>query len=404
MLTRRNVLKIAIGGAAALSLPSLVHARHKPILIGDINSYIPSINRFTLPYRKGWTLALEQVNISGGINNKPIEVLSQNDKGRPSEAVNAARFLVEQKGVDILSGTFLSNVGLAVSKYAHQSQIPFIAAEPLSDELTLEQGNPYTFRLRPSTYTQAHMLAKEAAKLPVGRWACIAPDYEYGRSAVENFKSFINKARPDVEFIHDEWVELFNINPEKVINNLSNKNIDALFNVTFSSDLEKLITQAEKSDFFKDKSVVSLLTGEPEYLNRITSPACDNWIVTGYPWDQIQTHAHKEFVKKYLARFEEPPMLGSLVGYMTLLSIASAYKQHKEEDKNDLHRHFEGLYFDRPLGMVHFRKSDHQSSMGAFIGRLRHHEGKNIMTDWYYADGPEFWPTEAVIKERRPQI
>ena len=83
-----------------------------------------------------------------------------------------------------MAGTFLSNIGLAVSDFAKQKKVLFLAAEPLTDALTWEKGNRYTFRLRPSNYMQAAMLAEEAAKLPAKRWATIAPNYEYGQSAV----------------------------------------------------------------------------------------------------------------------------------------------------------------------------------------------------------------------------
>ena len=38
----------------------------------------------------------------------------------------------------------------------------FVAAEPLTDKVTWEQGNRYTWRLRPSTYMQNVMLADAA--------------------------------------------------------------------------------------------------------------------------------------------------------------------------------------------------------------------------------------------------
>ncbi|WP_135076586.1 ABC transporter substrate-binding protein [Terasakiella sp. SH-1] len=398
MVHRRDILKLGAGGVAAICTPSLLHARVRPLIVGDINSYIPSINRFTIPYRKGWILAKEQINLNGGVSGRPLEVFSQNDRGNLTEAVRAAKFLTETKKADVLSGSFLSHIGLALADYAAQNRIPFIAAEPLSDKITLEKGNPYTFRLRPSTYMQTRMLAKEAIKLPVTRWACIAPNYEYGHSAVENFKTVIRAARPDVEFAETQWVDLFKIRPDDVIENLSNKNIDAIFNVTFSTDLEKLVKASEKTKFFQNKSVVSLLSGEPEYLKTLTSPVCDNWIVSGYPWEQIQTHAHRQFVQAYQSRFAESPMLGSLVGYMTLTSIAQAFKNDQAPSSAEK---FENLFFDSPLGTIHYRASDHQSSMGTFIGRLHHQNGINRLSDWYYADGADFWPSAEVIAQRR---
>ena len=143
------------------------------IKIGEINSY-SAIPSFTEPYRKGWQLALDEINAAGGVDGKKLEVISKDDGGKPADAVTAANELVASDGVAMLAGTFFSNIGLAVSDYAKQKKIFFLAAEPLTDAITLSKGNRYTFRLRPGTYEQAAMLADEAAKLPAKKWATIA--------------------------------------------------------------------------------------------------------------------------------------------------------------------------------------------------------------------------------------
>jgi len=385
-------------------MPSLTHAKNKPIIIGEINSYIPNVTSFTTPYRKGWTLALEETYKNGGINGRPLKVVVKNDHGDEGEAKRLAEQLIDEHKAILLCGTYFSNIGLSVSEIANKRKIPFIAAEPLSDKITLEKGNPFTFRVRPNTYMQTNMLAKEASKLPVSRWVCVAPDYEYGHSAVENFKQFMEIIRPDIEWLPDEFTPLFNIDPKKTIEKFSNYNVEAIFNATFSSDLDALLKEADQTDYFKDKAVVSILSGEPEYLKNLTSPSCNGWIVTGYPWDQIVTNSHQSFVKNYQSRFEEPPSLGSLVGYITLSSIAKALAESEDHSPEAIIKTFENLYVDTPIGMIHFRDIDHQSSMGAFVGRLAHKDGKNEMTQWYYADGSEYWPSANIVRRRRPKV
>ena len=174
------------------------------IKIGEINSY-SAIPSFTEPYRKGWQLALDEINAAGGVDGKKLEVVSKDDGGKPADAVTAANELVANDGVAMLAGTFFSNIGLAVSDYAKQKKILFLAAEPLTDAITLSKGNRYTFRLRPGTYEQAAMLADEAAKLPAKKWATIAPNYEYGQSAVAAFKKLLSAKRPDIQWVGEQW-------------------------------------------------------------------------------------------------------------------------------------------------------------------------------------------------------
>ena len=160
---------------------------------------------FTEPYRKGWQLAVEEINAAGGINGKKLVVVSKDDGGKPADAQTAANELVSSENVVMLTGTFLSNIGLAVSDFANQKKVFFLAAEPLTDAITWAKGNRYTFRLRPSNYMQAAMLVEEAAKLPAKRWATIAPNYEYGQSAVAVFKKLMSEKRPDIQWVDEQW-------------------------------------------------------------------------------------------------------------------------------------------------------------------------------------------------------
>ena len=70
----------------------------------------------------------------------------------------AADELVTGEGVNILCGTFLSNVGLAVTEFAGKKKVFFLGAEALTDKMVWQNGNRYTFRLRASTYMQVAML------------------------------------------------------------------------------------------------------------------------------------------------------------------------------------------------------------------------------------------------------
>ena len=68
---------------------------------------IRGLPSFTEPYRKGWQLALEEINAAGGVDGKKLEVISKDDGGKPADAVTAANELVSKDGVVMLAGTFL---------------------------------------------------------------------------------------------------------------------------------------------------------------------------------------------------------------------------------------------------------------------------------------------------------
>ena len=101
---------------------------------------------------------------------------------------------------------------------------------------------------------------------------------------------------------------------------------------------------------FKNRIVVSLLSGEPEYLDPLKDESPVGWIVTGYPWDKINTPEHKAFVAAYQKKYNDYPRLGSIVGYATMKSLAAGIAKAGSTDTEKLIAAFRGLKVDSPFG------------------------------------------------------
>jgi len=401
MTTRRQLLVAsAVAGAGGARSP-LLYAQNAPIRLGEINSY-STIPQFTVPYRMGWQLAVEEINAAGGLLGRKIEVVSRDDAGKPEDATRHATELVSNEKVALLAGTFLSNVGLAVSDFALRNRVLFVAAEPLTDALVWDKGNRYTFRLRPSTYMQCAMLVDEAIRLPAKRWAIIAPNYEYGQSAVANFKRLLKAKRPDVEFVAEQWPALGKLEAASTVQAIIAARPDAVFNVTFGADLPRLVREGNQRGLFPRVPVVSLLSGEPEYLDVLKDETPKGWIVTGYPWSQISTPEHAKFFNAYYKRYGDYPRLGSVVGYSTFTAIFEAIRKSKTLDTEKLIGSFRTLQWSTPFGLAQFRAIDHQSTMGAYVGKLDVRDGKGVMVDWKYADGAKYQPADSEVTKMRP--
>ena len=158
-----QVVAAILATIAALFGCTAVHAQDA-IRIGDINSYKAMAANMG-PYRKGVDLASDEINAAGGVLGRKLEIVSRDDGANPGDAVRVADDLVLNERVALLSGTILSHVGVAVTDYAKQRKIFFLASAALTDRIIWESGNRYAFRLRPSTYTHAAVLVPYAAKL-----------------------------------------------------------------------------------------------------------------------------------------------------------------------------------------------------------------------------------------------
>lgn len=376
-------------------------ATAQPIKLGELNSY-KVFPAFLEPYRKGMELALHEVNAAGGVLGRQLELVIRDDNGTPGDAVRVAEELVVREKVVMLMGTFASHVGLAVADYAKQRRVPFLAAEPLSDKIVWQSGNKYTFRLRASTFMQTAMLVPEAAKLGKRRWAIVYPNYEYGQSATAAFKKQLNAMQSGgLEFI-EIAVPLGKIDAGPVVQAMLDAKPDAIFSSLFGADLARFVREGQLRGLFRDRPVFNLLGGEPEYLDPLKDEAPVGWYVTGYPWQAIDTPAHTRFRDAYQARFSDYPRLGSVVGYSAVIAAAAAIRRAGSTDPEKIVTAMSGLGFGTPFGPVNFRAIDHQSTMGAFVGRTAVRDGKGVMVDWHYANGKDYQPDDVVVRTLRP--
>ena len=372
------------------------------IKIGDINSY-KRLPAHTIPYRQGALLGIEHINAKGGLlGGRKLELVSRDDQGKPGEAVKIAEELFQREDVVLISGSLFSHIGLALTSYAGQKKRLYLAAEPLADALVWAKGNRYTFRLRPSTYMQAAMLAKAAAASGAKRWGTIAPNYAYGKDAVKAFEKVLKAKVPGVQIVAKQWPGLFKIDAAAEVQALQAAKVDGIYNVTFGGDLAKFVREGTTRGLFKNKTVLGLLTGEPVYLDPLKDEAPQGWIVTGYPWYDIKTPEHNAFLDAYQKRWKDYPRIGSLVGYNTMLSIAATISKAGSTDTEKMVDAMEGLSLDTPSGPITYRKIDHQSTMGAYVGTIALKNKKGVMVNWSYEEGSKYLPSDAEVRKLRP--
>lgn len=390
----------ALAAAVSLALPLAAHAA-EAIRIGEINSQGRS-STAGQAYRNGLALALEQVNESGGVSGRPLQLVTRDDEGDADQAARNARELVSKEHVQVLTGTMLSDVALAVAREAARAKTVLVVGDALSDAVTLDKGNRYTFRVRPSTYMLAAMLAEQAARMPGRRWAMVAPNYEYGQSAVASFKMLLKQARPDVEFVSDQWPALGKIKADDVVRAIGQARPDAIFNATFGEDLQKFVQAGNRQQLFNGVRVVSMTSPGLQSLDASQSQAIRDWLAVGYPWEQINMPEHQRFLEAYLKKFSERPQLQAVLGYTTMMAIAAGLKKSDGVEGEVLLEALRGLHWSSPLGELSFRALDQQSTMGAFVGLVSQKDGRSTMRDWHYLDGTAYLPPPTYVRGRRP--
>lgn len=364
------------------------------IRIGDIQPYG---NPLTEHYRMGLELAVEEVNEEGGVRGEKIILFARDDRGMPDLAVRAAQELIHNEKVCCILGGGTAAVTLVLAQVAEQYRVLLLAPSLLVSDLFAEHGNRYTFRLRPPAYVQAAMLASEAAGRHEKYWATIASDSSYGREVVAAFKAVLGRMRDDVTFVEELWIDPLDREPpqyEHFARELEGSHAEGILSALGVWQLERLAAAAAGGiHFLSDRLMVSPLLGEPEFLDRMTGHAPEGWLVTGYPWydfERFRSPDHYGFVQRYRHRYDTHPRMASLLGYTAGHVIAAAIARAGGTEIESMVDAMESLEFSGPSGLISFRRKDHQSTMGAYVGWIRVEGGRGRMVQWRYLDGRDY--------------
>ncbi|WP_454690972.1 ABC transporter substrate-binding protein [Achromobacter aloeverae] len=403
----------AAGAYAAPSHARPAQAKPKPgkttaapapvprLRIGEINTYRKQPD-FALPYRRGWELALAQINADGGLLGQKVEVLSRDDQGVVDDAVKAAQALVDQDKVSALFGGYSSEVGLGLAHYAVENKVFYLAVAPLTQRLTWQEGNRYTWRLRPAAWMQAAAVAPKALGQRKPRWALVYRDDESDRATADAFKSLMKTFQPKVEFVYDTPQPKDKFDAEAVATAVAQAKPDAIFNMLTGDALRLFVGAGNAQQLFEQRPVVSLFTGDPENLQALGDLAPADWIVTGYPRDAIDTPANRDFVKAYTDKYGSPPQTASVLGYTALMSLAAGIKRAGSADADKLTAAFAKLHVATPFGDIEYRAIDHQSTLGTWLGYTSRVDGVNGMDRYVYLAGARLQPPDENIRRLRP--
>src|SRR5215471_3043296 len=147
-MTSQRLLAVVV----AASLAPAVASAQSTIKIGYPMPLSGPASVYGVPITKGAEMAVQEINASGGILGKKVELLSRDSKASADEAVRLARELIIKNGVDFMSGTLTSAEAPAVSTIAKENKIVFVAPTAKTIQLTAPANlHPYIFRLASNT-------------------------------------------------------------------------------------------------------------------------------------------------------------------------------------------------------------------------------------------------------------
>ena len=372
LLTATAAAAVAVIATGLTVGSGSVSAEAETIRIGDINSYT-RLPAHTVPYRQGAILAIEEINSAGGVLGRQLEFISHDDQGKPGEAVKVAERLFDRDEVTLISGSLFSPHRAGADRLRQADPATVHRGRAAGRRAGLGSGQPlHTFRLRPSTYMQAAMLAAEGSE-------------ERGRQALGNHRAQLCLRQGRCGGV-PEGVDgvatgcgvrrLAMAGTVQDRRRGRGRGAQGAWSRTRSTTSPSAAISPSSAregrlrDLFEGRLMVGLLTGEPEYLDPLKDEAPEGWLVTGYPWYDIDTPAHDAFLAAYQQRWDDYPRIGSVVGYNTMLAIKAMLERAGSTDTEKMVDAMEGLSFDAPTG-AHHLSGDRSSVDNGGLCRLR---------------------------------
>ena len=281
---------------------------------------------------------VDEINAKGGVLGRPVLLTVRDTEVKPELAAHVSRQLVQEDRVDFLVGTFTSAEGLAVAKVAGELKTVFLALGPKTTQMTAPGAlHPYVFRIAANTTTEGRTAAALVARWKVKRLAIIAPDYAYGRDAVAAFVAQINKIRPDITIVDQQWPKLGETNFTPFIEAQLKAKPDAVFSVICCNHFGAFARQAKPLGYFErlnGKFIGIAETGAIEY----TRVMKDEYPlgIWGNTYDAVNYVPREEGAAKALVEFhaklkryvnDEYPPSWSIQGYLGMHFLLAGIKK-----------------------------------------------------------------------------
>ncbi|MGG1662517.1 ABC transporter substrate-binding protein [Brevibacillus sp. NRS-1366] len=252
-------------------------------------------------------LAVEQVNAAGGINGKQVTLVTEDDQGKPEEALKAVQKLINSdKVVAIVNGAY-SGPAKTVAPKVQEAKIPMVVAYAVHPDIT--KGGDYVNRVIYTGDIQGKAMADYAVNdLKKKNIAVLYVNIDYGQSIFHAFKEEAEKLGANVAI--DKPFKMGDKDFSSLLTAIKAVQPDALYVVGYYNEAAAIVQQA------KEAGISAQLLGvdgfdSPKYLELGKSNTEDSTFTTSF-YTSDKREIVQKFVKDYAAKYNsEPGMLAS---------------------------------------------------------------------------------------------
>ncbi|MBP3561992.1 MAG: ABC transporter substrate-binding protein [Treponema sp.] len=322
----KKILGVLSAVILALTLASCSKAESNSVKIGGIFPLSGQVAVYGVECKNGVDLAIEEINAAGGINGKPIVLVSEDDEGNPDKTVNAFKKLSTKDGVKIVIGSLTSGCTQAITTLSQASKVVQIA--PAATAPAITDAGDFIFRACFIDPFQGTVGGKFAAETLGKKRAAILYDIgnDYSVGLADNFKIAFEKAGGSI--VSEESYATNDKDFNAQLTKIKNANPDVVYLPDYYGTVALIAKQ------LRAQGINVPMVGADGW-DGLTSNAGDE-VLGGYYSNHYAVDstepAVKKFVESFRAKYNKDPNSFAALGYDCVYLIRDAIVAAGAED------------------------------------------------------------------------
>src|SRR5580692_6351301 len=364
--SRRTLLKAgaAFAGTSAIGFPSIVTGQTEKIKIGHLTPLTGFLGALGTYATLGMKLAVEEINRSGGVMGRQLDVMSE-DSVNPATAATKAQRMLEQDGALVLMGEINSASALTIMQVAERNKRLFLQIGARSDALRGKNCNKYTFHVDIPNTVMVNTVGKALLRdnmVKDKKFFTLTADYIFGHDLLNAAKRFFGANQGNL--IGDELIGTDVTDFSPYLLKIRQARPDVVCSNLAGNQVTNLIKQY--AEFGLPYPIVGFNLNTADAWAAGDGNLSGTWPTVWYHTSEVP--ASKTFVDNFIKRNGKPPENHAWIEYVSLKMMAQAMNETKSTETDKLIGYFEKeTQFDILKGRkAYFRNWDHQLMQEAY--------------------------------------
>ncbi len=299
-----------------------------PIKVGVVLPLTGEQAKFGEIEKNSFLMGLEEINKAGGIKGRPIDLIIEDDTGKPDVGRSAVEKLISQDKVVALTGGYSSSVTYAMSAVAQQRKTPFLVTTGSADKIT-EQNWDHVFRINPPVSEYPKALNSFLADIVKPQSVAILHENTlFGQSGAKEFAEQCEKV--GLKVLMKEGYEAGAVDFKPLLIKVKSAKPDFVYMISYVMDAALLMRQSKELNF-NPRLFVGGGAGFtlPEFAKNAGEAA--EFVFSADLWSPTLPYpGAKEYFENYQKRFGAPTEYHGAEAYASIYVIADALKRAAE--------------------------------------------------------------------------